>query len=992
MKNKNNQQPATQTRLLKTVKTLFTVAALMLSAIITATSATAAQASQTTQVSYQYDAMGNRIGQFNQAVLHVVDFESGTTAPFHWQHAGAAPWHIDQQSPIDGNYSFQAGAITDDQSSTTAITINATGVPLSFDIKITSADPQTSLRFYIDNVLQDEFTGTESINRVLYPLTPGKHQLQWVFNIPKRVSGRAGLTNIITPHADARTSSDSAWIDNLYLPTQSDSDNDGISDSWEYLYFADLNHDFSQDSDNDGLSDRQEYAAGTNPIAEDTDHDGLPDKWELDQGLSPVITDNTQQDQDGDGFTLMQEYLAATSDNDASAKPTSTYLDFENGQLNPSAPAALHWHNTADHPWTIDNTNRLGGHYALRSGTIGFRQHSTIETTINAIGAPLTINFDVSSITENTSGKLTFYIDEQPQAVWSDDTTMQSVQYPLSAGKHTLKWVYNRSETDFFTGGTAWIDNLYIGALFDGDKDNIADSWEYLYFDSLSHDLSLDSDNDGLSALQEYQLGTKPTTADSDGDNLPDGWEVAQNLDPNNAADAQQDNDNDGFSALQEYLAGTSDNDATSVPQLAYLDFETAVLAPLYWHHGGNQSWQIEHNPVMNGQYALRSGAIGDEQSSELATTINASGLPLSFNLMVSTESNYDSLNFYIDDIQQGSWSGEIANQTVIYPLSAGKHRLSWVYQKDESDSEGADSSWIDNLSIPALFDTDNDGVDDSWEYLYFDELNHDNSLDNDNDGLSDLAEYLATTNPLLIDSDDDGMDDGWEINLGLNPLINDGAGDIDSDGVSNLMAYILSHPDYPAERDSDKDGIPDLYEVSHGMNPSNSADALLDNDGDGFSAIQEYIAGTSDADSLSTPTGRLLGFESNNPAPFDDIGQSTQNWQFDDSQAWRGLYSLRSGGIHHNQDSTLATTVNSNGGTLSFAFKVSSEEDYDFFSFYIDGVMQQQWSGEHPFAVIEYLLPAGQHQLKWVYEKDSSASEGADAVWIDNLYLPMAN
>ncbi|MFT4927783.1 MAG: YD repeat-containing protein [Phenylobacterium sp.] len=989
MNNKNNhQQPASRTRLNKTVKKLLTIAGLMLSAITPATSASSETTAQTTQVSYQYDAMGNRIGQFNQAVLQVVDFESGTTSPFHWQHAGAAAWHIDPQTPIDGNYSLQAGAIDDDQTSITAITINASGVPLSFDLKVTATDPKTTLRFYIDNVLQDVFTAAEAINRVLYPLTPGKHQLQWVFDIPEKIRGRSGQANATT--IQTLTSTNSAWIDNLYLPTISDSDNDGFNDSWEYLYFDDLNHDFSQDSDNDGLSDAQEYTAGTNPTSDDTDNDGLPDQWELEQGLSPVIADDTGLDHDSDGFTLLQEYLAGTSDNDASTKPTSSYLDFENGQLNASTPATLHWHNSTDHPWYIDNTSRLGGHYALRSGTVGYQQHSTIQTTITAIGAPLTVSFDVSSITQNTSGKLTFYIDNQQQAVWPSDTTMQSVQYPLSAGKHTLKWVYDRSSSDVFTGGTAWIDNLYIGAIFDGDKDDIADSWEYLYFDNLNHDLSLDSDNDGLSELQEYQLGTEPTNPDSDGDILPDGWEVAQNLDPNNAADAQQDNDNDGFTALQEYFAGTNDNDASSVPQIAYLDFETAVMAPLYWHHDGNQPWQIENNPVMNGQYALRSGAIINEQSSILTTTIYANGSPLSFNLMVSSERTYDSLSFTIDDVPQGYWSGEIANQMVYFPLSPGKHRLSWIYQKDQSDSEGADSSWIDNLSIPAVFDSDNDEIDDSWEYLYFDELSHDTSLDSDNDGLSDLEEYLATTNPILTDTDDDGMDDGWEINLGLNPLINDGAGDIDNNGLTNLVDYILSHPDYPIDQDSDHDGIPDIYEINHGMNPTNSADALLDNDDDGFSALQEYNAGTSDADPLSFPTTQVLDFESNNPAPFDDIGQSALNWQFDNTQAWQGLYSLRSGVISDSQSSTLSITINSTGEAVSFAFKVSSEEDYDFFSFYIDGVMQQQWSGEHPFALIEFPLAAGQHQLKWVYEKDDSASEGADTVWIDNLYLPM--
>jgi uncharacterized repeat protein (TIGR01451 family) len=48
---------------------------------------------------------------------------------------------------------------------------------------------------------------------------------------------------------------------------------------------------------------------------------------------------------------------------------------------------------------------------------------------------------------------------------------------------------------------------------------------------------------------------------------------------------------------------------------------------------------------------------------------------------------------------------------------------------------------------------------------------------------------------------------------------------------------------------DFDADGLPDLWELSNGLSPTNAADAALDLDGDAFTALQEFLAGTDPAD-----------------------------------------------------------------------------------------------------------------------------------------------
>lgn len=112
--------------------------------------------------------------------------------------------------------------------------------------------------------------------------------------------------------------------------------------------------------------------------------------------------------------------------------------------------------------------------------------------------------------------------------------------------------------------------------LLDNDGDGIANGVETgadSDNDGVQNWLDLDSDNDSLSDEDENAIyGTDPLDPDTDGDGLPDAWEILYSLDPNDDGSINPDNgasgdpDNDGYTNEQEFQFGTDPQDSDSFP------------------------------------------------------------------------------------------------------------------------------------------------------------------------------------------------------------------------------------------------------------------------------------------------------------------------------------------------------------------------------------------------------------------------------------------
>jgi hypothetical protein len=127
--------------------------------------------------------------------------------------------------------------------------------------------------------------------------------------------------------------------------------------------------------------------------------------------------------------------------------------------------------------------------------------------------------------------------------------------------------------------------------------------------------------------------------------------------------------------------------------------------------------------------------------------------------------------------------------------------------------------------------------------------------------------------------------------------------------------------------------------------------------------------------------------FEASSFNVFPWINLSSIPWTITGANSFEGTISAKSGAITHNGTSTLSMkTVYSDPDTLKFYYKVSSETNYDYLTFSLNGAELFKKSGEIPWTQEVIALPAGINKLEWKYKKDQSVTGGADCAWIDMI------
>jgi uncharacterized repeat protein (TIGR01451 family) len=342
----------------------------------------------------------------------------------------------------------------------------------------------------------------------------------------------------------------------------------------------------------------------------------------------------------------------------------------------------------------------------------------------------------------------------------------------------------------------------------------------------------LDTDGDGLPDVYEISIGTNPNDADSDDDGVIDGQEInpAEDTDGDGLINAlDPDSDNDGLYDGTE-LGKDCANPATDASKhhcIADADPTTTNPLDADTDKGGKKDGSEDAN--RNGKLDPGEGDPTAGHGADDATLVDTDGDGLTdiFEIAIGSDPND------ADTDDDGVLDGQEANPA------------------DDTDGDGL----INVLDV----DSDNDGLYDGTEMGK--DCSNPATDNTKHHCIADADTGATRTSPVDPDTDHGGVKDGSE-DANRNGKID--AGETDP---------TLGHPeDDPTVVDTDGDGLSDIFEIAIGSNPN---DADTDDDGV-IDGLEPNPADDTDGDGLIN----VLDVDSDNDGLYDgtEMGKPCSN------------------------------------------------------------------------------------------------------------------
>ena len=645
--------------------------------------------------------------------------------------------------------------------------------------------------------------------------------------------------------------------------SSADSDGDDLSDYEEiFTYGTDA---LVGDTDGDGVSDGDEVLVyGTDPLdasdyPNDTDGDGMDDDWEIANGLI-VGADDSAGDPDADGLTNLEEYVLGTDPNsaDTDSDGMPDLWESENG-LDPTVSSAS---EDADVDGLSDYGEYLAGTDPNDDDSDGDSYSDGVEVTAGS--DPLDASSDPTTVLDSDSDGFTDLVET---AAGTDP--YDSGDYPLDTdGDGTLDYLDPDDDDDGYLDGddafpydeTEWLDTDLDGTGDNADLDDDADGyddiddafpldgseWLDTDLDGTGDNADLDDDADGYDDVDDAFPLDATEWLDTDLDGTGD------NADLDDDGDGYDDVDDafslDGSEWLDTDLDGTGDNADLDDDADGIDDVDDAF--PL-----DATEWLDTDGDGTGNNADLDDDDDGFDDAIEIAAgtnPLNAISFPLDTDGdgdldYIDTDDDDDGYDDTVDAFPYDSTEWEDFDSDGI---------------GDNADPDDDDDGFPDRMDAFPLdatewadfdgdgtgdnadTDDDDDGYDDSVDAFPYDSTEWE---DTDGDGVGNNAD---------TDDDGDGMDDDWETTYSLDPLVDDAADDLDGDTYSNLEEYLAgTDPSDASETptDSDADGMDDDWETTYGLSVGTD-DSADDLDSDGHTNYEEYVAGSDPSVTASVP------------------------------------------------------------------------------------------------------------------------------------------